>query len=172
VVGRCRAPCCSVGCAEHRQRSINHLLSEIAESSAQVASVRSKPRSQREMNSHRLFGCSEFSRCYDLGVPEISRFFGIVIAMFHDEHPPPHFHARYGREKITVRISDGSIQGKFPPRAVGLVLEWWSAHQKDWPRTGSASLKGKRQRKSHRWSSYARRDPGSPYSRSCSLDKV
>ncbi|HSP33885.1 MAG TPA: DUF4160 domain-containing protein [Thermoanaerobaculia bacterium] len=29
-------------------------------------------------------------------MPEICRFFGIVIAMFHDEHPPPHFHARYG----------------------------------------------------------------------------
>lgn len=62
-------------------------------------------------------------------MPEVSRFFGIVIAMYHDEHPPPHFHARYGHLKIVVRISDGSIQGKFPPRAVGLVLEWWSAHQ-------------------------------------------
>ena len=49
--------------------------------------------------------------------------------MFHDEHPPPHFHARYGEHKITVRIDDGSVIGKFPPRALGLVLEWWNAHR-------------------------------------------
>jgi hypothetical protein len=29
-------------------------------------------------------------------VPEISRFFGIVITMYHNDHAPPHFHARYG----------------------------------------------------------------------------
>lgn len=32
---------------------------------------------------------------------------------------------------MIVRIGDGSIGGKFPPRAVGLVLEWWSAHQNE-----------------------------------------
>ena len=62
-------------------------------------------------------------------MPEISRFFGIVITMYHDEHPPPHFHARYGQKSITVDISDGKVMGKLPPRAVGLVLEWWSRHQ-------------------------------------------
>jgi hypothetical protein len=64
-------------------------------------------------------------------VPEVSRFFGIVIAMYHDEHPPPHFHARYGSAKITVEIADGRVKGKFPPRALGLVLEWWSLHQEE-----------------------------------------
>ncbi len=62
-------------------------------------------------------------------MPEISRFFGIVITMYHDEHPPPHFHARYTGQSITVNITDGRIAGKLPPRAVGLVLEWWSLHQ-------------------------------------------
>jgi hypothetical protein len=28
-----------------------------------------------------------------------------------------------------VSISDGAIVGKLPPRAIGLVLEWWSLHQ-------------------------------------------
>jgi hypothetical protein len=32
-------------------------------------------------------------------MPEISRFFGISIKMFLDDHPPPHFHAEYGDEK-------------------------------------------------------------------------
>lgn len=74
-------------------------------------------------------------------MPEISRFFGIVIAMYHDEHPPPHFHARYGGGSITVAIEDGSITGKLPPRALGLILEWWSLHQdelaENWKRIGN-----------------------------------
>lgn len=64
-------------------------------------------------------------------MPEISRFFGIVITMYYDEHPPPHFHARYGKQRLVVRISDGALTGKLPPRAVGLVLEWWSLHQQE-----------------------------------------
>ena len=64
-------------------------------------------------------------------MPEVSRFFGIVIAMYHDEHPPPHFHARYAGKTIQVGIGDGSVRGTFPPRALGLVLEWWSLHQQE-----------------------------------------
>jgi hypothetical protein len=65
-------------------------------------------------------------------MPEISRFYGILIAMFWDEHNPPHFHARYGQYKAaieidTLRILDGSL----PPRALGLVVEWASQHQEE-----------------------------------------
>ena len=62
---------------------------------------------------------------------EISRFFGIVIAMYHREHDPAHFHARYGSYKVTVRIADGYISGKLPARAQALVLEWWNLHRED-----------------------------------------
>lgn len=62
-------------------------------------------------------------------VPEISRFLGVVIAIFHRDHAPPHFHASYGEFEITVRIEDGVVTGKFPRRALGLVLEWYQAHQ-------------------------------------------
>ena len=61
-------------------------------------------------------------------MPEISRFFGIVIAMYHREHEPPHFHARYGNSKVIVRISDA---GDFPPRTLALVLEWWNLHREE-----------------------------------------
>ena len=64
-------------------------------------------------------------------MPEISRFFGIVIAMYHREHEPAHFHARYGGQKMIVRIQDGSIAGKFPARAQALVLEWWNLHRNE-----------------------------------------
>ena len=65
-------------------------------------------------------------------MPEISRFYGIIIAMFHDEHNPPHFHARYGNYRISIRINDLSIiVGSLPPRALGIVMEWASIHQKE-----------------------------------------
>jgi hypothetical protein len=64
-------------------------------------------------------------------VSEISRFFGIVIAMYHREHEPAHFHARYGGQKVTVRIADGYIEGKLAPRAQALVLEWWNLHREE-----------------------------------------
>ncbi len=70
-------------------------------------------------------------------MPEISRFFGIVIAMFFDDHNPPHFHARYGSYSITIKIEDFAIlEGHLPPKALGLVIEWADIHKeelfKDW----------------------------------------
>jgi phosphomannomutase len=64
-------------------------------------------------------------------MPQISRFFGIVIAMYHDEHQPPHFHARYAGKEIQVGIADGRVVGDFPPRALGLVVEWWKLHREE-----------------------------------------
>jgi phosphomannomutase len=63
-------------------------------------------------------------------MPEISRFFGIIIAMYYNEHNPPHFHARYGDYKIEIDIQTIAVlAGKFPPRALGLVIEWATLHQ-------------------------------------------
>lgn len=65
-------------------------------------------------------------------MPEISRFYGIIIAMFYEDHPPPHFHARYGRSKIAIRIEDFRVlDGELPPRALGLVIEWAALHQQE-----------------------------------------
>lgn len=58
-------------------------------------------------------------------VPTISRFFGIVIAMYFDDHAPPHFHARYAGRRALFRIEPpGLLEGDLPPRALGLVIEW------------------------------------------------
>ena len=72
-------------------------------------------------------------------MPEISRFFGIVIAMYYDDHNPPHFHARYGKHKVSVTIKDSMVlDGSLPPRVMGLVVEWSSLHRgelmADWER--------------------------------------
>jgi len=69
-------------------------------------------------------------------MPEISRFLGIVIAMYYQEHAPPHFHAVYGEYEITVQIESGIATGRFPKRALGHVLEWNELHKaellEDW----------------------------------------
>jgi hypothetical protein len=63
-------------------------------------------------------------------MPEISRFFGIVIAMYYDDHAPPHFHAIYGSDKAEFRIDPpGILKGRLPPRALALVAEWTVLHQ-------------------------------------------
>ena len=65
-------------------------------------------------------------------MPEICRFYGIIIAMFYDDHNPPHFHARYGAQSVTIEIrSLRVLEGRIPPRALGLVMEWASAHQEE-----------------------------------------
>jgi hypothetical protein len=63
-------------------------------------------------------------------MPELSRFYGIVIQMYFGDHSPPHFHATYGSNKATVDIEMlAFIRGKLPPRASGLVIEWATLHQ-------------------------------------------
>jgi Domain of unknown function (DUF4160) len=55
----------------------------------------------------------------------VAWFYGISIQMFFADHDPPHFHARYGRAKALVRISDGKIiAGEIPPTAARLVRKW------------------------------------------------
>ena len=64
-------------------------------------------------------------------MPEISRFLGIVIAMYYKDHAPPHFHAKYGDFEVTVRIADGVAHGRFPRRPLERVMEWYSLHQSE-----------------------------------------
>jgi hypothetical protein len=64
-------------------------------------------------------------------MPVISRFLGIVIAMYWNDHNPPHFHAKYGSYEVLVSIEDGVIEGKFPPRALQLLLEWLKLHKSE-----------------------------------------
>jgi hypothetical protein len=72
-------------------------------------------------------------------MPEISRFFGMVIAMYYNDHAPPHFHVRYGSQNAIVAIESGAlIAGSLTPRVLGLVAEWTALHRSelfdDWER--------------------------------------
>ncbi len=63
-------------------------------------------------------------------MPELSRFYGIVVRMFFNDHNPPHFHAYYGSDEALFAIETLSlVAGRLSPRATGLVVEWASLHQ-------------------------------------------
>jgi Domain of unknown function (DUF4160) len=63
-------------------------------------------------------------------MPEISRFFGIIIRMYWNDHEPPHFHAIYGEYEALIEIETLAIyRGELPRRALALVLEWAEIHR-------------------------------------------
>ena len=63
-------------------------------------------------------------------MPQISRFFGIVIAMYYNDLAPPHFHARYAEHEATFSIDTlVLLEGSLPRRATALVLEWAAQHR-------------------------------------------
>ena len=62
-------------------------------------------------------------------MPEISRFYGIIIYMYMSEHNPPHFHVWYENYKAIITIKDGIITGSLPRRALNLVYEWLDIHK-------------------------------------------
>lgn len=65
-------------------------------------------------------------------MPEIRRFYGIIIALYYNEHNPPHFHAKYGEYKAEVNINTLQIiKGELPKRAKNLVMEWADEHREE-----------------------------------------
>ena len=64
-------------------------------------------------------------------MPEICRFYGIVIYMYIDDHNPPHFHVKYNDYEATIDISDGVIRGAMPARAWKFVNEWLDLHREE-----------------------------------------
>ena len=65
-------------------------------------------------------------------MPTVSWFYGIAVAMYYNDHNPPHFHAQYGQSKAVIGIADGRIiAGSLPPTALRLVSEWALVHKLD-----------------------------------------
>jgi len=81
-------------------------------------------------------------------VPELCRFYGVVIRLYFDDHPPPHFHAEYGGQAAVIDIATLAVlAGSLPPRAQGLVAEWASLHREElmtaWDRASELEAPGK-----------------------------
>lgn len=78
-------------------------------------------------------------------MPEISRFFGIIIRMFYDDHNPPHIHAEYQRSKAIFDFKGNLINGELKSRtATRLVRDWIDLRkvelEADWLRAQSGQL--------------------------------
>jgi hypothetical protein len=62
-------------------------------------------------------------------MPVVSRFFGITIAFYWEDHLPPHFHAKYSGDEAMVEIRTGDVlRGTLSGRALSLVNEWRHMH--------------------------------------------
>lgn len=75
-------------------------------------------------------------------MPEICRFYGIVIKMFFDDHNPPHFHAEYAGDEALIDVNTLAVfSGRLPARAQALVSEWATLHREellsDWQKAKS-----------------------------------
>jgi hypothetical protein len=65
-------------------------------------------------------------------MPEISRFFGIIIRMRYNDHAPPHFHVHAGGSMAAIGLRPLRIlEGELRPRVLGLVIEWAALHQEE-----------------------------------------
>ena len=65
-------------------------------------------------------------------MPEVSRFFGIVIRFYYNDHEPAHLHAIYGEHEALIEIDSLAVlRGELPRRALALVLEWAALHREE-----------------------------------------
>ncbi len=63
---------------------------------------------------------------------ELSRFLGIIVFMYFNEHDPPHIHVRYNEFRVVMDIrSLNVLDGRLPARVRGLVEEWTELHQEE-----------------------------------------
>jgi len=65
-------------------------------------------------------------------MPELSRFLGISILMYFNDHNPPHFHVKYNESRTLITIEEFKIlEGHLPARILGLVIEWAELHRSE-----------------------------------------
>jgi len=63
-------------------------------------------------------------------MPTLSIFFGIIVRMWHDDHPPPHIHVEYQGFEALVNIATGNVaEGELPRKVASIVKEWCQVHQ-------------------------------------------
>ncbi len=65
-------------------------------------------------------------------MPEISRFFGMVLTMYWNEHNPPYFHVEYGEEDGVIDIKQLKMtKGNLSRRALNMIIDWTELHQEE-----------------------------------------
>ena len=64
-------------------------------------------------------------------MPEICRFFGIIICLYWKDHNPPHIHFEYGDYQCSISIIDRIVDGKAPAKVIAKVNEWIDLHESE-----------------------------------------
>lgn len=77
-------------------------------------------------------------------MPTISEFFGIYIQLMYLDHNPPHFHAKYGSQKVIVEIESGIVKGEISERALRLIFEWLDLHREELKTAWEKAKKGEK----------------------------
>ena len=62
-------------------------------------------------------------------MPEISKFFGIIISLYWRDHNPPHIHLTYGEYECCISVLDRVVDGKAPSKVIAKVNEWMDLHE-------------------------------------------
>ena len=63
-------------------------------------------------------------------MPRLSRFYGIAIAMYYNDHAPPHFHAKYEENEASIQIETLDYpRGNASAASLLIVLEWAGQHR-------------------------------------------
>ena len=63
-------------------------------------------------------------------MPVLSVFFGVIVRMWHDDHPPPHIHVEYQGFEALIEIKTGQlIKGSLPRKVLSIVRDWCHVHQ-------------------------------------------
>ena len=77
-------------------------------------------------------------------MPIISKFFGIIIRMFYDDHNPPHFHAEYQGNKAVFDLNGNMLKGDLKSKtARKLVREWVDLHSNEIAHNWELAMRGK-----------------------------
>jgi len=64
-------------------------------------------------------------------MPTVSFFYGIIIAMYFDDHNPPHFHVRYQEYRAEVTFGGKVLKGNLPEKQLRMVQAWAAIHEED-----------------------------------------
>jgi hypothetical protein len=64
-------------------------------------------------------------------MPELCRFYGIIIFMNFLDHDPPHFHARYEDQEVIIEIETGIVKGYMSKRALRMIFDWSEMHHEE-----------------------------------------
>lgn len=68
----------------------------------------------------------------DDSMPELSRFYGIIITMYFNDtqqHHKPHIHAFYGDYEAVIGIDGELLAGSIPSKQFRMVSGWMAVHE-------------------------------------------